>query len=73
MSATIDLNGLSPDSIRVVEELVESLRERDSNPSWNLRDPNGWSQALCEWAESHPKREIVIDDSRETIYAGRGE
>jgi hypothetical protein len=41
--------------------------------SWCLRDPEGWLKALREWAESHPKRDIVIDDSRERIYAGRGE
>ena len=32
-----------------------------------------WRARLREWAEAWPDREVVIDDSRETIYAGRGE
>ena len=73
MNEAIDVTGLSRDSIRIVEELVRSLRSQESEQSWCLRDPEGWRKAFREWAESHPKRDIVIDDSRETIYAGRGE
>lgn len=32
-----------------------------------------WKSRLRAWAEAYPDREVVIDDSRETIYAGRGE
>jgi hypothetical protein len=73
MNETVDVSGLSEESVRVVEDLVQSLRSREGEESWCLRDPEGWSKALREWVESHPKRDIVIDDSRETIYAGRGE
>lgn len=73
MIESIDVTGLSADSVRMIESLVRSLRSEDNKKSWNQRDPDGWAAALHLWVESHPKREIVIDDSRETIYAGRGE
>ena len=31
-----------------------------------------WSKALREWAASHPRVDHFVDDSRESIYAGRG-
>lgn len=31
------------------------------------------SKAIRDWAESHPRVEHFVDDSRESIYAGRGE
>ena len=73
MLNSIDVTGLSADSVRMVESLVSSLRSRDAEKSWSQRDFEGWSAALHQWFDSHPKRDIVIDDSRETIYAGRGE
>jgi hypothetical protein len=73
MNQTIDVSGLSTDAIRTVESLVNILRSKKDEESPNRRDPEGWSKALREWAASHPTREIVIDDSRETIYGGRGE
>ena len=39
----------------------------------NRRDPEAWSKALHEWAASHTKRHIEIDDNRESIYEGCGE
>jgi hypothetical protein len=73
MQQTIDITGLSTESVRAVEALVNMLRAKEIEASPNLRDPEAWSAALHRWAEGHPKREIVIDDSRETIYSGRGE
>ncbi len=32
-----------------------------------------WSRALRAWAASHPVRTVLADDSRESIYEGRGE
>lgn len=32
-----------------------------------------WKARLRAWAEGYPDRPVEIDDSRETIYAGRGE
>ena len=30
-----------------------------------------WLREFHEWVESHPKVDVVLDDSRETIYEGR--
>ena len=73
MNQTIDVSGLSTDAIQIVESLVNVLRTKKNEQSPNRRDPELWSKALREWAASHPAREIVIDDSRETIYGGRDE
>jgi predicted DNA-binding antitoxin AbrB/MazE fold protein len=35
--------------------------------------PEEWVRALREWAASHPRVDHFADDSRESIYAGRGE
>ncbi|MBV9123661.1 MAG: hypothetical protein JO112_09920 [Planctomycetes bacterium] len=35
--------------------------------------PAEWVKALREWAENHPRVDHFVDDSRESIYAGRGE
>lgn len=32
-----------------------------------------WSRALRAWAAGHPVSTVLADDSRESIYAGRGE
>ena len=32
-----------------------------------------WSAEWHAWADSHPKVDHFVDDSRESIYAGRGE
>ena len=73
MIQTIDVSGLSADAVRIVESMVNMLRSKETEPSPNRRDPEAWSKALHGWANSHPKRPIVIDDSRDSIYEGRGE
>jgi predicted DNA-binding antitoxin AbrB/MazE fold protein len=35
--------------------------------------PEEWVQAIREWAAGHPPVEHFVDDSRESIYSGRGE
>ena len=32
-----------------------------------------WARALRAWAASHPVGTVLADDSRESIYEGRGE
>ncbi len=32
-----------------------------------------WSHALRAWAASHPIHTVLADDSRQSIYEGRGE
>jgi hypothetical protein len=35
--------------------------------------PEERSRAIHAWADSHPRVDHYVDDSRESIYAGRGE
>jgi hypothetical protein len=73
MAEAIDVSGLSPGAVHMVKSLVDTLRSQEVGEKLNPRDPEEWSAALRKWAASHPVREIVIDDSRDTIYGGRGE
>jgi len=73
MTTTIDVSDLSPEAVQIVESLVQELRGRGRSVAPNILDPVGWSKSLRAWASSHPSRSIEIDDSRETIYEGRGE
>jgi hypothetical protein len=36
-------------------------------------NPGEWARRLQAWVESLPARPTTMDDSRESIYAGRGE
>jgi hypothetical protein len=36
-------------------------------------NPGEWAKRLQTWVESLPVRPTTMDDSRESIYAGRGE
>jgi hypothetical protein len=36
-------------------------------------NPGEWARRLQEWVDSLPVRPSNMDDSRESIYAGRGE
>jgi hypothetical protein len=68
----IDVTGLSEQAIRAVESLVSTLREQES-PRPRYRSHEEWSKAFHEWVNSHRKLDTIADDSRESIYAGRGE
>jgi hypothetical protein len=35
--------------------------------------PAKWSEEWHAWAASHKRPDHVVDDSRDSIYAGRGE
>jgi hypothetical protein len=70
---SIDVTGLPDDVVRAVELLVSQLRGQQRPPA----EPRGmgsyptyeeWSKALREWVDSHPRRDTLADDSRETIY-----
>lgn len=82
MPQTIDVTGLSPEAARTVQTLVDLLRAKDrigaaeqqtavTPPSQLGRDV--WLARWDEWVASHPPSEVVADDSRESIYEGRGE
>ena len=78
MPQTIDVTGLPPEAVRAVEVLVVMLREKatpasGSQPSYWPGPPPGetaeeWIARMRAWSESHPKRDIVIDDDRGSIY-----
>lgn len=77
MTRTINATGLSEKALETVQALVASLREKA--PGWGDTGlgvgpaPTGeaaedWIKRLRAWAESHPKRDIEIDDDRGSIY-----
>jgi hypothetical protein len=75
MSQLIDVTGLPPESVRIVDQLVQELRQ--TNGSVGSESPSSLPveeriRLMNEWSERHPIRQIEIDDRRETIYAERG-
>ena len=71
---TLDLTGLPDEAVRAIESLVSLLKTRSGLPAMAARpSPEEWTRSLLEWAASHPQRAGELDDSRESIYAGRGE
>ncbi len=71
---SIDVTGLPDEAVRAVELLVAQLRGQQRPPAerggmGSFPSYEEWSKALREWAESHPRRDTLADDSRETIYA----
>jgi hypothetical protein len=38
-----------------------------------MESPEVWVTKFREWAASHPRVDHFVDDSRESIYEGRGE
>jgi hypothetical protein len=75
MQTTIDVSGLPESVVNDLRELVNSLREWQALPgsTRSSETPEEWVQRFTAWVESHPKRPIEFDDSRESIYSGRGE
>jgi len=50
-----------------------SKNGKSSKDAENPISTSNFSQWLREWSSRFPKLEHPIDDSRESIYAGRGE
>jgi hypothetical protein len=55
----------------VLQAVVDRLAEADQSSS--SIDAEEFSNWLHQWASSFPKLQTSIDDSRDTIYGGRGE
>jgi Arc/MetJ-type ribon-helix-helix transcriptional regulator len=60
------------------DEMIAKLIQEDARRSQARADssqesPDQWAGRLQAWVDTHPSRPITIDDSRESIYAGRGE
>jgi hypothetical protein len=75
---SLDLTGLPAPVVESLRHLVAVLRETQV-PSPTLpapttgESPEEWARHLQAWVDTHPARQITIDDSRETLYSGRGE
>jgi hypothetical protein len=55
-----------------LDALQEKLGFIDGSSS-NEASPEEWVKEWRTWAAAHPKLSFEVDDSRESIYAGRGE
>jgi hypothetical protein len=52
----------------------ERITQQQGGPTARAQmTPDEWSHALRTWAASHPVSPVLADDSRESIYAERGE
>ena len=59
-----------------LDQLVDTLRGRlgaTNGAPPGGESPEEWAKRLTAWAAGHPRRAVEIDDSRESIYGGRGE
>jgi hypothetical protein len=57
----------------VLQAVAEKLADADSQPSPASRNGKEWMEKLRAWIDLHPVVTHFVDDSRESIYAGRGE
>ena len=61
----------------LVELVQRSLSQAPPSPapaaSTGPANSDQWSREWRAWAASHPPLPLPVDDSRESIYAGRGE
>lgn len=64
--------GKNPETI-ALEALNEKLAEADSQPSHTAGNDAEWKAKLSACIALHPTVTHPLDDSRESIYAGRGE
>lgn len=75
---SLDLSGLPAPVAEELRRLVAALRDNLSSspsPSGSVANepPEAWARRLQAWVDTHPVRSISIDDSRESLYSGRGE
>lgn len=57
----------------LIVEAVEEKFAAGPTPTPSRISPQEWAAKLDAWAASHRRLGYDVDDSRETIYAGRGE
>jgi hypothetical protein len=56
-----------------LEELARTVLEREAGGPAVPKSAEQWIAELRAWTESRPRRELTMDDSRESIYEGCGE
>jgi hypothetical protein len=63
--------------LRLAERQAGAPESAGSEPAIayppGFSSPKERSKAIREWAARHPRVEHFVDDSRESIYSGRGE
>jgi hypothetical protein len=57
----------------ILQAVAEKLAESDSQFQLPSRNCNDWTEKLHLCIDLHPAATHFVDDSRESIYAGRGE
>lgn len=65
-----------PISMVIAEAIEEKLADFDDEAAERSRRPRSkeqWLKEFREWVESHKPVSHFVDDSRESIYEGRGE
>ena len=75
---SLDLMGLPAPVADGLRKLVETLRGNPAQAPSPLppspgEPPDEWVRRLQAWVDTHPARPIAIEDSRESLYTGRGE
>ncbi len=70
---SVDVSGLSEEAVRAVESVVSAIRGKSEAGPDAYPSREEWAKALRDWAASHERVDHFVDDSRESIYAGRGE
>lgn len=66
--------GLFASADEMIGKLVQDFASRTrQQPAASPPAPEQWVRQLQAWVDKHPSRPATIDDSRESIYAGRGE
>ena len=55
-------------AIQVLQQQLSD--EEPAKPT--VRDQTAWVAAVEAWSNSHPRTTRIVDDSRESIYEGRG-
>ena len=80
---SLDLTGLPAPVADELKKLVVALRDNLGSAAGSpssatsttalQANPGEWVRRLQAWVDSLPVRPTSMDDSRESIYAGRGE
>ena len=76
MARTVDVSGLTDEAVHAVEAYVAALREVPTavvpvKPRTETTEER--VARFLAWVDSHPKGDVIADDSRESIYEGCGE
>jgi phenylpyruvate tautomerase PptA (4-oxalocrotonate tautomerase family) len=57
----------------LIDRLTESLQTNGNGSDPSSMTDEEWIERWERWAASHPPVDHFVDDSRESIYSGRGE